>query len=132
MPSTADHRVAMHTLASTRRAQGLPMWQYTVPRFGDIIATYNADEPDENALRIMRDQLVAAIKNSRWYAVEAADEYSALWQAVDELSNVADPYIFSPSEDPDYDPDHHFNSVLHNLYDLADYARCWLAPAGSN
>lgn len=128
MPDTADHRTAMHAAAVRRRTRGVAAWEYAIPEFGTILRDNEPSSVDGGTLTAVRDALVAILQASSWYRVSASDEHSELYEIVDELSNVADPDIFSAIEDPDYDPEHHFDAILGRLYDLADHERCWLAP----
>lgn len=125
MSDTVEHRVEMHRLATARRAQGKPAWAHTIRGFRAALDKYDHQNPTDDMLRAIRDEVVAVIKASRWY--RNADEYSDLHEAVDELADVANVEIFSPTEDPGYDPERHFNSTLDAIYDMADYDRVWLA-----
>lgn len=113
--TTADHKVAMYTLAQKRRAAGLPVWDLTVRGFRDALY----DNPEDTIAA--RDALVSAIKASSWY--KNADEYNDLWTLIDELIDVGNPAI---DWDEGYDAQRHLNGLLDEIYDLADQERVYL------
>lgn len=110
MPSTVEHKVEMHRLASERRKAGQPVWRYHV--------TIGHKFLDDNLpFAERRDALVADLKASKWYRRQEEREESELWQLIDELSDVEDEDTF------DYTWD--------QIYDLADYERAWINAATS-
>lgn len=125
MSVSVEHKVAMHRLATERRSQGKPIWAETVTGFRDALDAYDHQNPDDNMIRAIRDELVTLLKASAWY--RNAGQFSDLHDTVDELADVANIEVFSPTEDPGYEPIRHFNSVLATVYDMADYDRVWLA-----
>jgi hypothetical protein len=114
--TSADHKVAMYTLAQERRAAGKPVWDRTVRGFRDVL--YN--NPDDTIAA--RDGLVSAIKGSSWY--KNAEEYGELWTLLDELIDVGNPEI---DWDEGYNAQRHLNGLLDAIYDLADQERVWIA-----
>lgn len=120
--TTVEHKVAMQRLATERRAQGRPAWAETITGFRAALDMYDHQNPDDNMIRTIRDQLVTLIKASNWY--RNADEFGDLRETVDVLADVADLEVHA--EDPGYDPTEHFNAVLNEIYDRAHYDRVWL------
>lgn len=103
MPDTADHRVAMHRLATERRAQGKPIWDRKI-RLGDVF------DNDEFTFEQKRDTIVSRLRSSGW--LNGRDECDELVTLVEELAAATDVEWF--------------DSVWDLIYDHADYDRVWI------
>ncbi len=103
MPATPEHKAAVHQLARERVNAGRPVWAHTI----DLSHVFHNE-----AMSFIerRDAIVRIVRASRW--VKAADEFSDLTEAVEELSDTADLA--------------EFNLVWDAIYDLADYDRVWI------
>jgi hypothetical protein len=107
MPRTIDHLVETHRIAAERRAAGKRHWAHrlTVTRYTDGTFEQN------------RDEFAGALKCSSWFRASTKEESedSELWQMWDEIKDA---------ETVD-----HFDSVLDDIYDLADLERCVISFA---
>ena len=103
MPSTPDHKVAMHQLATTRRAVGKPIWDRKI-QLGDVF--HNEGMTFEQR----RDAIATRLRGSKWY--EGSDEYAEIRTLVDDLTDALDA--------------DQFDAVWDAIYDEADYDRVWI------
>lgn len=103
MPRTPEHRADIHQLVTERRAQGLPVWESRV----DIRSVWrNRDLPFSEK----RDQIVAAIRATRWFKGE--DEDSEVHEIVADLADAADAEEWDEWWD--------------SFYDWCDWNRVWV------
>lgn len=104
--TTPEHKVAMHRLATTRRQEGKPAWDYTV-NLGDIWnrATFDGT-PEEH-----RKAIAERIRASRWVRQMDKDVQEEVEDILDRMAEAED--------------DEEFDWALGDLYDQADWDRCW-------
>jgi len=98
----ADHRVAMSNLVAERKSNGKSVWAY------HLKVNMSADL----SFKQRRNNFAAALKRSAWFKAVAEDEFSDLWQAWDEIKDAENV--------------EHFDACLSEIYDMADYDRCWI------
>lgn len=98
--TSADHKAAVHAVAQARRAVGENAWDYRV-ELGDLIHDPELSFTD----RCMR--LAARFNASSW--VKSSPIGERIHDLVDELK--------------DADDIDHYEAVMHEIYDEADYAR---------
>lgn len=99
MTDKAEHRAAMHSLATERRAAGLPAWDKRI-NLADVF--HNQDLTFEQR----RDAIVKRIYGSGWNS----DEAYTLAADLADTQNAEE-----------------FDEVWNAVYDLADYDRVWIA-----
>lgn len=105
MTRTIGHIVAVHELAAERRRAGKPVWDHTLRAVRDENGTF-----EEN-----RDRFARSLRASSWFRASTdngTDIFSdlyCLWEDLAEAEDVAE-----------------FDAHLANLYDLADYERCFI------
>jgi hypothetical protein len=103
MPSTPNHKVAMHQLATTRRAAGQPVWNRKI-NLADVF--HNEDMTFEQR----RDAIAARLRGSKWYS--GSDEDAEIRILVDDLGDAVDT--------------DQFDAVWDAIYDETDYDRVWI------
>ena len=101
MSRAAEHAVAMHQLATERRANRRPIWDSQI-NLGDLFHN------DDLTFEQRRDGIVARVRATRW----ARDSYTVT-ELLDELGDTTDV--------------DEFDEVWNLIYDEADYDRVWIA-----
>ena len=121
MPSTADHRVRCHQIATGLRRQGKPTWTATL-RLGDLF--HNEDLTFE----AKRDGIVA--RTRRLPQVTQAQDVIDNHPESDDYYNAED-LINILEELADTKDVPEFDGVFSAFYDWADIARVWVETNAS-
>jgi hypothetical protein len=103
----ASHRAAMHDLVSERTKEGKPVWDRRVN-----VRTITQD--DNRSVEEKAKAVAALVRESAWFKEVMAEK--------------SDPellYVIEELEDEVQDAEH-YDTVMHALYDEADYDRVWL------
>lgn len=112
MPRTIESIAHSHDIANRRRAEGLPVWGYTV-RIKHLLTD---DESDESAQKVGKE-VATVLRTSAW--AEADREFARERGGDSEVIVCAEEFEeVRGLED--------FNAVLDRLYDLADVDRAWI------
>lgn len=100
MPDTADHRADMMLVTLERRRAGRSQWDEVI-RLGDIWDQFT-DGPDSN-FEPVRDQVVARMRASRWFAQADPLDDRGLHEILDNLAAAPDAEEFDAWWDEMYD-----------------------------
>lgn len=103
--TTPEHKVAMHQLATERRNRGLQSWKYRI----DLSGVWDR-ESFNGTDRQHREAIAGVITRSAWVA--SLDTDHDVHMLLEEMY--------------DSDTDEEFNFSLDQVYDYADYDRCWI------
>lgn len=112
MKASPDTLVTTHQIATARKRAGKPSWAYRL----NVASLFKAHRRDDNpsTFEQFRDDIVNALRMSSWVkSILKNDEFARLGELVEELSDC---------DDPD-----DFNYIWSEIYDEADYDRCWIA-----
>jgi hypothetical protein len=114
----ADHRVAMHHLASERRAAGKPSWLAT----WKIKNLFSHEDGDAKAAEVA-GKIAERIKGycvlNKWLDDTSDNFDDTLEEVVWRLNDIAKAGGVEGAQDET-------NSALDELYDWADYKRVWI------